>query len=181
MSARRSFLSVGALAVAAATAFAPTAALASPRTAPAAAGTTAVPMISGAQVIARAETWHPHTAQRIPYSQAVTHGGYRTDCSGYVSMALGLPAPGLNTIALAGSAVSTRIPIGSLATGDLLIDSTGTSNTRHVVIFEKWANSAHTAYWAYEQRGGYGTDHRVLTYGLSAGSQFHPYQPRVLR
>jgi hypothetical protein len=38
--------------------------------------------ITGAQVIARAETWHPHTAQRIPCSQTAYHDGYRTDCSG---------------------------------------------------------------------------------------------------
>jgi len=131
-------------------------------------------------VIARAETWHPHTAQRIPYDQRVTHGGYRTDRSGYASMALGLAAPGPNTVDLASSAVSTRIPLRSLVTGDLIIDSTGDSNTRHVVIFERWTSASHSACWACEQRGGYGTDHRVLTYGLSAGSQFHPYHPNVL-
>jgi hypothetical protein len=172
MSARRSFLAAGALTVAAATVFAPVAALAAPAT---------VPMISGAQVVARAETWHPHTAQRIPYSQTATHGGYRTDCSGYVSMALGLGAPGPNTVALASRAISTPIAIANLVTGDLLIDSTGTSDTRHVVIFERWTSARHSAYWAYEQRGGYGTDHRALTYGLSPSSQFHPYRPNVLR
>jgi len=178
MSARLS--SIGALALAAAV-LTPAAAQASaPAVAPPAASKAFAPAISGAQVVARAETWHPHTAQRIPYSQAAYHGGYRTDCSGYASMALGLAAPGLNTVGLAARSVSTPIALGALRTGDLLIDATGNSNTRHVVIFQRWADARHSAYWAYEQRGGYGTDHRVLTYGLTPGSQFHPYHPRVL-
>lgn len=130
------------------------------------------------QVLARAKTWHPHTAQRIPYSQVRTHDGYRTDCSGYASMALALPKPGPNTVGLASSQYSTPIAMSQLLPGDLVIDATGTNNTRHVVIFEKWADSAHTAYWEYEQRGHYGTDYRTRSYGLSSGSEFHAYRPK---
>jgi hypothetical protein len=136
--------------------------------------------ISRAKVIANAKTWHPHTSSRVPYSQSKTHGGYRTDCSGYASMALALGKPGLNTVGLAKSSVTTRIKMSQLKQGDLVIDATGTSSTRHVVIFEKWANSAHSSYWEYEQRGGYGTDHRTRTYGLSSGSQYHAYHPKKL-
>jgi hypothetical protein len=131
-----------------------------------------------AQVLARARTWHPHTAQRIPYSQLRSHDGYRTDCSGYASMALGLAAPGPITVGLASSGVSTPIAISALQPGDLIIDATGNNNTRHVVIFDKWANGGHTAYWEYEQRGGYGTDYRTRTYGLVAGSEYHAYRPK---
>ena len=60
---------------------------------------------------------------------------------------------------------------------DLLIDAKGSSTTRHVVIFEKWANSARSAYWAYEQRGGHGTDHRKLSYGLKA-DEYDAYRPK---
>ena len=137
--------------------------------------------ITRAQVIARAKTWHPHTKYRIPYSQHRTHGGYRTDCSGYASMALALSKPGPNTVGLATKTYTTRIAMSALKTGDLVIDATGNNNTRHVVIFEKWANKKHTSYWAYEQRGGYGTDHRVLTYGLKKGSQYHAYRPKNIR
>ncbi|WP_218671260.1 hypothetical protein [Microbispora sp. GKU 823] len=132
------------------------------------------------RVIDRAKTWNPRTPQRVPYDQGKYHNGYRTDCSGYASMALGLNPPGLNTVALASSAVSSPIAMSDLLPGDLVIDATGDNNTRHVVIFESWANPARTSYWAYEQRGGYGTDHRVLTYGLKPGSEFHAYRPRVL-
>jgi hypothetical protein len=136
--------------------------------------------ITRAKVIANAKTWHPHTSSRVPYSQSKTHGGYRTDCSGYASMALQLGKPGLNTVGLAKSSVTTRISMSALKQGDLIIDATGDSNSRHVVIFEKWANSKHTSYWEYEQRGGYGTDHRTRTYGLSSGSQYHAYRPKKL-
>jgi hypothetical protein len=141
---------------------------------------TTLATITRAKVIANAKTWHPHTSSRVPYSQSKTHGGYRTDCSGYASMALALGKPGLNTVGLAKSSVSTRIKMSQLKQGDLVIDATGTSNTRHVVIFEKWANSKHTAYWEYEQRGSYGTDHRTRTYGLASGSQYHAYHPKKL-
>jgi hypothetical protein len=136
--------------------------------------------ISRTQVLANARTWHPHTSSRVPYSQSKTHNGYRTDCSGYASMALALGKPGLNTVGLAKSSVSTRISMSALKPGDLVIDATGTSNTRHVVIFVKWTSSKHTAYWEYEQRGGYGTDYRTRTYGLSSGSQYHAYRPKKI-
>ena len=184
MSARRSFIRFGALALAGTAAFATVGAQAATSTAVASvtrsSTATMAPAIARSEVIARAETWHPHTAQRIPYSQSAYHGGYRTDCSGYASMALGLSAPGPNTVGLASSSISTPISMGELLTGDLVIDATGNSNTRHVVIFQQWADGAHSSYWAYEQRGGYGTDHRVLTYGLASGSEFHAYRPRVL-
>ncbi|MFC7387637.1 NlpC/P60 family protein [Sphaerisporangium rhizosphaerae] len=130
-------------------------------------------------VIDRAKTWNPGTPQRVPYSQGKYHNGYRTDCSGYASMALGLSAPGLNTVALASPGASSPIAMSELLTGDLVIDAIGDNNNRHVVIFEQWANPGRTSYWAYEQRGGYGTDHRVLTYGLRPGSEFHARRPRV--
>ena len=42
------------------------------------------PMITRGEILARAESWlHPP----VPYSQTAFRDGYRTDCSGYVSMA----------------------------------------------------------------------------------------------
>ncbi|MEH3034246.1 MAG: hypothetical protein PGN07_09470 [Aeromicrobium erythreum] len=126
--------------------------------------------ISGTTVINRAKTWMTaHNGGPVPYSQSATYGGYRTDCSGYVSMAYGYGKPGLNTVGLADPSVSTRFTSkANLRKGDTIIDPNGTSTSRHVVIFEKWANDAKTSYWAYEQRGTYGTTHRKLSYGLKA-------------
>ncbi|WP_255948984.1 hypothetical protein [Streptomyces odontomachi] len=128
-------------------------------------------------VIARAQTWlTADDGHQVPYSQSATWDGYRTDCSGYVSMALELAKPGPNTVGLATSTYTSKIAMGNLEKGDLVIDATGTSTTRHAVIFEKWTSSAHTAYWAYEQRGGHGTDHRTLTYGLGT-DDYDAYRP----
>jgi cell wall-associated NlpC family hydrolase len=139
------------------------------------------PVIARAQVLERARTWHPHTAQRVPYSQLRSFGGYRTDCSGYVSMALNLGGPGPITVGLASPAYSTPIPMSALRPGDLVIDASGTNNTRHAVIFVRWTSGSHAAYWEYEQRGGYGTDYRTRTYGLEPGSEYHAYRPKKIR
>jgi hypothetical protein len=133
-----------------------------------------------AQTLKRARTWltanHGH---QVPYSQTKRwKDGYRQDCSGYASMALGLAAPGPNTVALARTRSITKpIKMSQLKPGDLVIDAIGDSRSRHVVIFEKWNNSKHTSYTAYEQRGRHGTDHRSLTYGLKRGSEYKAYRP----
>lgn len=129
------------------------------------------------QVIERAKTWNPHSDSRVRYSQTDYHEGYRTDCSGFVAMTLGLPKPGPNTVGLTSSRLTKRIKMSELKKGDLVMDAQGTNTTRHVVIFEKWANSRHTSYWAYEQRGRYGTDYRTRDYGLSSGSEYKAYRP----
>ncbi|MFC4530950.1 hypothetical protein [Sphaerisporangium dianthi] len=137
--------------------------------------------VTRSQMIARAKTWNPGTSKRVPYSQNKTHGGYRTDCSGYVSMALGLAKPGPITVGLAKSAYTRRIQLSELRRGDLIIDAIGSNTTRHVVIFDRWANSGHSSYWAYEQRGSYGTDYRTRSYGLSSGSEYKPYRALNIR
>ncbi|MEU1483592.1 peptidoglycan-binding protein [Streptomyces sp. NPDC005752] len=132
------------------------------------------------EVLRRAKTWlTADNGSQVPYSQeSVWKDGYRQDCSGYVSMTLGLWKSGPNTVELAGNrSLTTPIGVSELLPGDLLIDASGSNTTRHVVIFAGWTSSAHTAYQAYEQRGGHGTDHRVLTYGLGANSEYKPYRP----
>jgi hypothetical protein len=153
---------------------------------PAAQDVSATAIISRRTVILRAETWHPGKKNRVPYSQKKFHGGYRTDCSGYASMALGLSKPGPNTVALATKTYSTRIRMSALLRGDLVIDASGTNKTRHVVIFYKWVRDKKhhnkiVGYMAFDQHGGYGTDYHKVTYGLSKGSQYHAYRPNNIR
>ncbi|MGH3722275.1 MAG: hypothetical protein ACRDRI_26245 [Pseudonocardiaceae bacterium] len=133
----------------------------------------AVTQASRSEMLQRAAVWlTANNGKQVPYDQLkVWRDGYRQDCSGYVSMAAALPKPGPNTVALFDNE-TVAINKADMLPGDLFIDKTGDHNTRHVVIFEKWANSGHTSYLAYEQRGGHGTDHRILSYGLNAGSQF---------
>ncbi|MCO6008690.1 hypothetical protein NE236_27320 [Actinoallomurus purpureus] len=133
--------------------------------------------ITRPQILGRALTWNPRSDQRVPYDQSKNHGGFRTDGSGYASMALGLPAPGPNSTDLAWGGYTRQIPPSKLRPGDLIINATGLASTRQVAIFEKWANTAHTAYWVYQQRRAYGTDHLVLRYDMSENSPYHAYRP----
>ncbi|MGW4234876.1 peptidoglycan-binding protein [Streptomyces sp. NPDC004980] len=144
--------------------------------------TMATATLSRDTMINRARTWlTANNGGPVPYSMERNwKDGYRQDCSGFVSMALGLGKPGLNTVGLADSrnGVTTRLSsVSQLKKGDLLIDySTGDGDFRHVVIFEKWANTSHSAYWAYEQRGTYGTTHRQLKYGIGSDN-YDPFRP----
>ncbi|MBU7598619.1 hypothetical protein JGS22_013590 [Streptomyces sp. P38-E01] len=134
--------------------------------------------ISRATVINRAKKWlTANGGKQVPYSQSKTWGGYRTDCSGYVGMALKYGKPGTNTVGLATSSYTSKIKMANLKKGDLVIDPVGSNTSRHVVIFHKWVNSNKTSYWAYEQRGGHGTDYRKLSYGLKA-DQYDAYRPK---
>jgi cell wall-associated NlpC family hydrolase len=105
--------------------------------------TMATATMSRDTMINRARTWlTANNGGPVPYSMnRVWKDGYRTDCSGYVSMALALGKPGLNTVGLADSrnGVTKRLSsVSQLQKGDLLIDySTGDGDFRHVVIFEK--------------------------------------------
>ena len=84
-------------------------------------------------VIANAKTW---LNPAVPYSQSAYHNGYRTDCSGYTSMAWQL-----GTSATTWTLPNYSYPISksSLKAGDVLLNI-----NEHVLIFSSWANSAQT-------------------------------------
>ena len=132
----------------------------------------------GAAVLTRAATWlTAWNGGPVPYLSSGDPGswfqGYRRDCSGYASMALGLPGPGLDTRGLA--ARSTPILKNALRTGDLLINPS--PNLRgHVVIFERWTDATMTSYLGYEQSGGGGTHHRIIPYPYFGGYPMDPYR-----
>ncbi|MGN6415203.1 peptidase inhibitor family I36 protein, partial [Flexivirga sp.] len=126
--------------------------------------------VSGATVISRAKVW---VDAGVPYSQTHYYQGYREDCSGYVSMAWGLAKPGTTTAGMPN--YGRYISKSALRKGDVLLNSTAGSQG-HVVIFEKWANTAHTSYWAYEESGSHGAVHRVNPYPYYAGyGTFKPF------
>ncbi|WP_411084689.1 hypothetical protein [Streptomyces sp. cmx-18-6] len=102
--------------------------------------------ITRSEVLERARYWYDRRAD-IPYNQGATYRdssgrAYRTDCSGYVSMAwhLGFSA---DTRALADSA-TTPIARSELRPGDVL-----NSYYDHVILFEKWDNEARTTFSYY--------------------------------
>ena len=122
-------------------------------------------------VIKRAKSW---TKRRVPYSQVGYRNGYRRDCSGFLSMAWGLPE---NLVTWRVPTVAKRIPKRALKPGDVLLNVRG---SRHVVIFEKWANKRRTKYWVLEQTGQSGVDsaiRRKVPYPYRyQGSMYKPYR-----
>ncbi len=128
--------------------------------------------LSGATAIARAKVW---VDNHITYSQTSTYQGYREDCSGYVSMAWGLTKPGYTTYTL--PQVGSYITKSQLQPGDAMLNS-----SFHVLLFEKWADSAHTSYWAYEESSSHnGAIHRIVPYPYWSGyGTFKPFHYRGL-
>ncbi|MCP2262307.1 Repeat domain-containing protein, partial [Streptoalloteichus tenebrarius] len=133
------------------------------------------------EVIDRAKTWlTAHNGGPVPYNQNAHHDGYRADCSGFVSMAWKLDRPGLTTVTLPN--VADLIDKNDLRPGDVLMNGgpgTGGDNG-HVVIFEKWVDTAKTRYLGIEQAGypANGTVYREISYPYGGDARFKPYRYR---
>lgn len=89
-------------------------------------------------MIARGQDW---VDKHVPYNQQGTHDGYRTDCSGFVSMCWELSKPGLTTSTL--HTVANNITKNELQPGDALL-----CPGHHVVLFVGWSSSDKTHYIA---------------------------------
>ena len=115
----------------------------------------------GERTMTRAESW---SRARVGYSlvQSFTnrYGTYRRDCSGFVSMAWALGSS-YSTWTL--PRVAHPLTKAGLRRGDILLHRPA-SGYGHVVIFDRWANRAHSAYVAYEQTPGTGDKHHTLPY-----------------
>jgi hypothetical protein len=131
----------------------------------------------GIAVLARAATWLTGWGGGpVPYlsssDPATWLNGYRRDCSGYASMALGLPGPGLSSAGLAARA--TPIQKAQLRAGDLLINP-APDLAGHVVIFDHWTDATMASYMGYEQSGDGGTHHRIIPYPYFGNYSMSPY------
>ncbi|MFI6587131.1 hypothetical protein [Embleya sp. NPDC050493] len=125
----------------------------------------------GDEIVARAKRW---ADLRLGYSMSGLHDGYRTDCSGLVSMAWGLSPPGLTTVTL--PEVSHPIGRDDLRPGDILLN-TAPGAAGHTLIFAGWANAAHTTYFAYEESASKGAHHATVPYPYWPGhGTFRPYR-----
>ena len=93
----------------------------------------------------------------IPYSQSRcyknSYGDYRTDCSGFVSMAWGLGGSGSSF--WTGNLLdrSFKISRSSLQPGDALLRHTGDPSENHVALFVRWADPGKTEPIVMEQTG----------------------------
>jgi len=120
-------------------------------------------------VIARAKVW---VANQVPYNQAGYYDGYREDCSGFASMAWGLPKPGYTTSEFAADGIVKTISKGDLLPGDAMLAA-----GHHICLFAGWTDSSQSSYWAYEEYDyGYPTQYRTHPYPYSSypGATFLP-------
>ncbi|MEU9234559.1 FG-GAP-like repeat-containing protein [Streptomyces subrutilus] len=125
--------------------------------------------ITRSMVISRAKSW---VGIGLDYNWGGKHGGYRTDCSGFVSMAWDLDSS-LTTDSFEPRGVVQSIGKSDLKAGDALLDNDSGAGG-HIVIFEKWANSDHTKYWGFDFTPS-GVHHRVYDYPYYPG--YGPYYP----
>ncbi|GIH16117.1 hypothetical protein [Rugosimonospora africana] len=130
-------------------------------------------------ILARAQTWLTGwDGGPVPYLSSNIQGdlfqGYRRDCSGYASMALGLPGPGLDTADLANK--YPAITKEQIQPGDLLINP-APGGAGHVVIFDHWTDASMTSYVGYEQSGDGGTHHRTIPYPYFGSYWMQPHSP----
>ncbi|MFE0509710.1 peptidoglycan-binding protein [Streptomyces sp. NPDC058964] len=106
------------------------------------------PKITRTDIINRAKIW---VAAHVPYSMdSYWSDGYRQDCSGYVSMAWGLPG---NEWTGSLDQYGVKISKDELQAGDMLLfhNPDNPEKGSHVVIFGGWTDYTHTHYTAYEQ------------------------------
>ena len=133
------------------------------------------------EIIRRAKTW---VEQGVPYSQSGYHPDengkpYRTDCSGFVSMAWG-EDQSYSTVTL--PTVSHPIPKEDLQPGDILLKGgPGTAGDNgHVIIFNGWTDDSHTSYYGIEEAGGVGATARVVSYPYDGDRSSAPYRKNGL-
>lgn len=131
-------------------------------------------MITRDEALVRAQTWL--VGGGVPYSQTKFKDGWRTDCSGYVSMVWNLSrnywTGDLNT-------VGVRIPFNTLRCMDMLLfhDSSNPNNGSHVVLFDRWVNGVGGDFWIYEQTGAGKRVTRRITWKSTGRKNLLSYVP----
>lgn len=123
--------------------------------------------ITRSEILARSRTW---ISARVPYSQSDCfgnkYGAYRTDCSGFVSMAWGLRISYTTHIL---EQVAHRIDWEDLRPGDALND-----RENHVALFIGWADAAKTRPIVREQAGPDGSKPVQRVWSASTARRYVP-------
>jgi len=103
-------------------------------------------------ILIRARIW---VQAKVPYGSFGFHNnpayydGYKADCSGFVSYAWGLQAPGIGTNQFVSENYATVIPISDLHPGDVL-NNDQADTAGHMVIFVKWLDRTKNIFEAYD-------------------------------
>jgi hypothetical protein len=85
----------------------------------------------------------------VPYSQSRSHEGYRTDCSGFVSMCWKTGTSYTTASFIAGAASSSLASYNALQPADALVYRSGSHG--HIVLFLGWNDNAHSSACVLEQ------------------------------
>ncbi len=136
--------------------------------------------ISRSTIVARGRSW---VDRHVPYSQSASFEGYRTDCSGFLSMSWALARNGVpyspSTAELDAPGLVRSITKEELQPGDMILrpkDQPGAAYG-HAVLFVGWANPEHTKYIAYHQSSsGAGAVMATITYPFWGETGFAPYR-----
>jgi hypothetical protein len=111
--------------------------------------------ITRSEIINRAHVWYTRGYVRnvnVYYPDPDGSGSYRSDCSGFVSMAWHLTSSP-STAYL--PQYSVQIAVSQLQAGDILLaQADANHSTGHTAIFHRWANTAKTQYYGYDHGGG---------------------------
>ncbi|BFV56766.1 hypothetical protein KCMC57_up18700 [Kitasatospora sp. CMC57] len=115
-------------------------------------------IVARADILAHAESW---IGKGLLYSSTGFYGRYRTDSSGYASMAWDLETS-LDTTTFIPYGIATVIAKDQLQAGDALLnDAPGSAG--HVVLFDSWTDSSRTSYLGYEFTPA-GVQHHAIPY-----------------
>ncbi len=118
--------------------------------------------------------------QRVPYSQSRSHEGYRTDCSGFVSMAWQLGTSYTTADFAAGSGQDTMLKShAELLPGDAIVRRSGGAG--HDVLFAGWENAAKTTACVIEEESTrLGMQFHVRTASSLHAGGFKPIRAKKL-
>jgi hypothetical protein len=128
--------------------------------------------VARSTIISRGQDW---VDKHVPYNQGGSHDGYRTDCSGFVSMCWELSKPGLTTSTM--HTASHEISKADLAAGDAIL-CPGT----HIVLFAGWADSTKSHYTGMEEaNSSTGTVKRTIPFPYwSDTGCYKPYRSNTV-
>ncbi|OAQ73154.1 NlpC/P60-like cell-wall peptidase [Pochonia chlamydosporia 170] len=128
--------------------------------------------ITRKEIMARGMFW---VNKHVPYSMRKTTSDpqgrkYRTDCSGFVSMALHAASPGYSTVTL--GQIGKAISYNDIKAGDMIGTlASGTGGAAgHVVLFHSWTDASKKKYNTLECKGTDGCVKWTRSVGWKVGS-----------